>query len=439
MAGLGKSWNERRRSGLPRATTSLLTVGLLMALAGCGGGDSGGKAAAGGAGNAGTGDGATDGGSDAGRGGSGPSTGGQAGTKATGGGGAAGTSGGGRAGGAGGDAGPPVPRVENTDGTSVLERPRVGTTDDGKCPRAEVFCNGECLATDLDTAGTCTVLKLGLHQTAELALTADALYYTAVQREILKLDLATGTHTSLVRGLTFANALTVEGEWLYFSTIPADALFEYDVRRVALTGGDVTVLSPQLPSRIGAIVPLADQLLLGVGDFDLDLFTVPKAGGPASSFGGVQRVSYPLLDGDTLYYRGEQGLYRTSVTTPGPGQALNQQRSNARFVLEGDYLYYAHDDGYFRLPTAGGTPEMVQALAKTFIVGRSPTEVIITRVAADDEEVTELLAMPVAGGEPRQLATIESQELQDVVADASNVYVAVGVVAAGAILRIPLE
>ncbi|HYJ07417.1 MAG TPA: hypothetical protein VEX18_00370, partial [Polyangiaceae bacterium] len=234
---------------------------------------------------------------------------------------------GGTGGGAGADTGPPVPRVENTDGDSVLDNPREAALGAGKCDGAAVYC-GECLTSEGQTVGKCTVLKLGLGQTTSLALTAEALFYTAANQEILKLDLAQGTHSSLVRGLTFVRALVVEGDQLYFSTEAPDTFFKYDVRSVALGGGDVTVLSPTQSQEIGVIVPLPERLLFGVGSFEWDLLTIPQSGGPATAFGGITDATWPVLDGSTLYYRSSDGLSSTSIETPAPDNTLNSEFSN---------------------------------------------------------------------------------------------------------------
>jgi hypothetical protein len=376
-----------------------------------------------------------------GSGGGGASSGGSAGSVPAAGSGGVGTGGQaeGNAGRAGADTGPPVPRFAGTDGPSVLDMPTLGLNDDGKCPRAEVFCSGMCLAAELQAAGKCTALKLGLGQTAAMALTADALFYTAANREILKMDLAQGTHTSLVRGLTFVEALAVDGDWLYFSTQTPDAFFQHDARRIALTGGDVTVISRQTTEPIEAIIPLADKLLLGIGNFELELRTIPKEGGEFAPFGGITDAKVPVLGGGSLYYRSTDGLCATSISAPMPEQCLNQEFANARLILEGDYLYYALDDAYMRQPIAGGVPEAVQPLVDTAVWGRTPTQVVLGRVDPSDEKVTQVLVMPIAGGTPQELTTIESQELRAVVADAENLYLAVGVVAGGAILRVPLS
>lgn len=345
---------------------------------------------------------------------------------------------GGIGGGAGAETGPPVPRVENTEGDSVLDNPKEAALGAGKCEGAAVYC-GECLATEGQTAGKCTALKLGLGQTTSLALTTEALFYTAANQEILKLDFAQDAHSSLVRGLTFVQALVVDGDALYFSTEAPDTFFKYDVRSVALGGGDVTVLSPPQNQEIGAIVPLPEQLLFGVGSFEWELFTIPKSGGPATSFGGIRGATWPVLDGSTLYYRTSDGLSSTSIETPAPDNTLNSEFSNARFVLEGDYLYYFISDSYTRTPISGGTPEVIQALPDAGIRGRTTDQIIFTQLDSADEQLMRVFSMPIEGGTPIELTILESTELKAVAANDTDVYLAVGSSHAGAILRVALE
>jgi hypothetical protein len=342
---------------------------------------------------------------------------------------------GGAGGGAGKDPGLPVPRIENTDGDSVLDSP-ANSLGNGLCEGASVYCNGECLATDGAAKDGCTALKLGLGQATSMALTDDALYYTAANQEILKLDLATGAHTSLVRGLVFVKALAVDDGFLYFGTERPDSFFKYDARRVALSGGDVTVISPE-GTEVGAIIPLPSEILLGIGNFECDLYTVPKTGGPLKSFGGIQNATSLVLGGGTLYYRTTDGLSSTGIDAPMPDHRLNSEFSNVRLILEGDYLYYGIQGAYTRTPTAGGAPEKIQDLGSgSGVWGRTPTHVIVGTPDAADKTINHLSLMPIAGGTLTPLATVEAQELRAVAANATEVYLGIGSSHAGALLKV---
>jgi hypothetical protein len=241
-----------------------------------------------------------------------------------------------------------------------------------------------------------------------------------------------------VRGLTFVRAMVVDGDWLYFSTDVPDGFFDRGARRVALGGGDVTVISREFSEPIEAIVPLPDKLLLGIGNFEYELLTIPKEGGEVSPFGDIDGATNLVLADGTLYYRTDDGICSTSIASPMPDQTLNNEFSNARLILEGSYLYYVLSGSYMRQPIAGGMPEEVQPLVDTYAWGRSPTHVILTQVDAADETVAHVLTMPIAGGTPQELLTIEANELKAIAADATNLYLAVGSSGAGAILRVPL-
>lgn len=337
----------------------------------------------------------------------------------------------------GGDLGPPVPRIENTEGSSVLLKPTTPLNSSGKCQGASVYCAGQCLATEGEASGKCTAVKLGLGQATSLALTTDALFYTASNTEILRLDLAQGTHRSLVRGLDFVWALVVDGTILYFSTKDANSFFKYDVRGIGVAGGDVTVLSTQQGATIKVIVPLPDRLLFGVGDFDFSLFTVPKAGGAASNFGGITKATTPVLGGTTLYYRTDKGIFSTDLNAPMPDHPLNREFSNGTLMLEGDYLYHVISrETYSRTPIIGGPTEELQKVDMVSVWGRTSTQVILGRIDTADPGVEHVLAMPITGGTPTELTTVESGELRAVAGNATDLYLAVGTLHAGGLLRV---
>lgn len=346
----------------------------------------------------------------------------------------------------GGAAGVTVPRIENTDGESVLVTPEA-SLGDGVCQGSAVHCNGICLTEEQQAARNCTLLKLGLGQTGSLALSSQALFYTAANREIIKLDLASGEHTSLVRGLSFVDALQLQGDELYFSTELPELGDDSEVRRVGVAGGDVTVLSPPQPTSIPAIVPLVDRLVFQVGAQygGGELFAIPKAGGAATSFGSIDEASLPVLSGSTLYYLSNGKLHGTNVDAPAAGQALSTVIGDGlMFVVDGEFIYDIEQGKYSRTPITGGARQPVQVLDSpsklvTYLVGRTPTHVVLRRYHAGQPTITQLLTMPIDGnGTPTELATIEQAELQAVVGDANHIYLAVGAFKAGGLLRVAL-
>jgi hypothetical protein len=326
------------------------------------------------------------------------------------------------------------------DGTSVLDEPRT-TPSNGEsplCTGAAVYCNGTCLSLENAMEGNCTLLKLGLGQTGSVALNEQALFYTASNQEIIRMDLASGMHTSLVRGLTFPATLRVSGADLYFGA--ERGFFAYEVYRVGTEGGDAWILSPPTANEpITIIEPIGDRLLIGQGNLGpYPLSTLPIAGGATESFGGVEARSV-IIDGDTLYYRGERYLSSTSISSPAPGGFLNQEFTNSRFILDGGFLYHAYDDVYLRVPVGGGPMEEVQTLdPDTYLVGRTATSVILMREDVANPDVAHLLTMPLAGGTPVDLVSLEVLEFQDFAANETHMYIAIGQSRIGAILRVEL-
>ena len=169
------------------AAVSALCAAYCVAVTGCGSDSDDRLQSAGGS--------TSQGGADSGTGGSGAA--GSSGGTSSGGGPTAGS------GGAGGTGGAPaleVPRISNTDGPSVLDAPLGPALGAGLCTGSAVYCNGTCLASEGAAQGNCTALKLSIGQTESVYLTDQSLFYTAANREILRMDLADGSHTSLVRG-----------------------------------------------------------------------------------------------------------------------------------------------------------------------------------------------------------------------------------------------
>ncbi|HKO94550.1 MAG TPA: hypothetical protein VJU61_25525 [Polyangiaceae bacterium] len=338
----------------------------------------------------------------------------------------------------------PVPRVETSDGISVLDTPQVALSTTGLCTGQAVYCNGSCLDTEGAAAGNCSVLKLGLGQTQSLHLSADALYYTAANREILRAALAGGAHTSIARGLVFPAGLYETGGTLFFSArAQQDFPPAVEVRRMASTGGEITVLSqPFIATEIEYLEPIGERLLFGVGNFDDDLYTVSSSGGQAEPL-GPEGVSSVVIDGNNLYFKRSNYVVGMSMDAPASAANLNQTSTTSRIVVQSGYAYLVASDVYQRVPLAGGPMEPIQTFTtKTTLLARTPSDVLLYRREVSDAgtpDVGHLLRMPIAGGTATELVSIEDVEYQDAAANATHLYLALGVSHAGAILKISLE
>lgn len=331
-----------------------------------------------------------------------------------------------------------VPRVDNNEGDSVLDQPLTASTG-GLCAGKGVYCNGGCLAAIGAAEGNCSVLNTHLGQTASMALTADALYYTAANEEILRTSLTDGSHTSIARGLQFVDTLTIEGNTIYFRTQDPGSFSDYDVRKVSTSGGDVTVLSQAFSQPAAEIAVVGDRLLFGIGNFrPYTLYSLPKAGGKAEPFGAI-KGSELKPDGDALYYTGGNNICSTSIAAPAEKNCPTKDFNDGRFVLEQGYFYYTRDNAYRRTPVAGGTGELIQSFTQnTALLGRTPTLVVLMQADHTNSKLQHLVTMPIAGGTTTDLATFEGAEYQAMVANATDLYLAVGMLYEGAILRIKL-
>jgi hypothetical protein len=134
----------------------------------------------------------------------------------------------------------------------------------------------------------------------------------------------------------------------------------------------------------------------------------------------------------------EDALSSTSIAAPAPGNKLNSDSTNSRFVLEGDYIYRIDTLTYMRSPAAGGASEHIQTFtADAYVLGRTPTQILLGQ---DDSvaKLTHILAMPFAGGTPTELVTVEYQELKAIATNATDLHISVGISHAGALLDVSL-
>jgi hypothetical protein len=343
-----------------------------------------------------------------------------------------------------------VPRVETAEGgPSVLDSPRAGLNADGRCQGLAVYCNGSCLGSVGASAGNCSVLALGLGQTSSVAVSADALYYTAANAEILRMPLPDGAPFSLARGLTFPAALRVIDGDLYFS---AAALGRFplraEVKRMAPAGGEWTVLSQEFNgSDIGFIEPAGDQLLFGSGAGNSGVYQIPKSGGRAERLGSVNTADVATAGGK-VYFNQDGYVSVMPLDAPGAAAKLNQTFINSRILLEGEYVYVLNDGAYLRIPISGGAPQQVQTIAaatndagvseEAYLLGRTQSHALLMQDSADDTTLTELSSLPIAGGAVTPLVTLERFEYRAHAADATSLYLAVGQSHGGAILKIAL-
>jgi hypothetical protein len=374
-------------------------------------------------------------GGSAGRSGEAASSGGSAGASGSG-----GTSSGAGAGGS--SPAPEVPRVITSDGSSILDGQFVleASGPGVLCPGSGIYCNGSCLEKPGDSAGNCSIVVLGIQQAASVTLSDDSLYYTAGNREILRLDLGARMHTSLMRGLNDPDGLCVVGDMVYFGAQNNDHPPVTELYGVDTSGSVLRVLSQRFNAgKIRIVRSAGDRLVFGVGDVDYDLYTVARAGGQAEKLSSA-RVSNAVVGGSTIYYDQNGQIGAMQVDAPGAAAKLNNDPADSRMVLEGGYLYHVYQDVYSRVPVGGGATEPIQTFdTETRLLARTTSDVLLSRKDANQPGVAHLLRMPIGGGVPTELVSYEEQEYRDSVASATRLYMVVGQSREGALLRVSLD
>lgn len=306
-----------------------------------------------------------------------------------------------------------------------------------------VYCNGSCLLSGEEEAG-CTARHVGIGQAAQIAMDEERIYYSAANNELLSVARAAGEPESLVTGLSLIDVLEVLGDSLVYGTVAPDTLFEYHLRSMPKTGGQQTVLTELQSAPISWLLPRGEELLLGIGQSELAVSSIPRTGGHTTQL--IDLNARTLISDETsLFYTQSFGeLFSSEVNDLERVTAYRGVTVDARLAESGDYLYVINDAFpigddrrvYYRIAKAAGQPEEIQEVEAGLSLNRGIPGGMLVTLTDSATNTTTLSFLPTEGGELEQLAVVEAGELRDVVADDKTIYVAVGVARVGGILEI---
>ena len=343
-----------------------------------------------------------------------------------------------------------VPRLETSNGPSILDDPTADRGGfSGLCAKMQLYCNEQCLTAVGEQAGNCTLLQLNIGTAESIAVDAVNLYYTAAASEILKMDLATGEHSSLVTGLRNPGALYPTSGVLYFGNNPPSSDNASDVRVLFVGRPDVTVLTEHLGTVFDLFLS-ADTLLVGAGAFDKGpLYSAPKNGGRWSAFSAPEILHFEV-SGETVVFSmstaSESGIFATTIASPNSytqvcgGDPTGDPISD--FFVEGDFAYWFASKAintaraYTRVSLSGGQKQEIQNAGSGILLAHNAGYTFY----ADTEPGMpgNIIMIPIGGGEATLLGTYESNELQAAAADDAHLYVALGYARDGGIVRFDL-
>ena len=344
-----------------------------------------------------------------------------------------------------------VPRTETASGASILDDP---TADRGGfvglCEKQQVYCNGECLADVGDQAGSCTLLQNNIGLARSIAVDASALYYTAANSEILRMDLASLTHTSLAAGLASPSALVPAGGMLYFGN-NTDGDAGSDLRVVSATSApEMTVLTEHLDTPFD-ISSNGDEIFVAAGGFSSGpLYSLPADGGRWTKHIESDILHFEV-SGESLYFtmntETEDGIFTSTLADPGSYTKVADGNPTgdpiSRFFVQGSNIYWfaskaANTSKVFTsVPVTGGTKQDIQIAGDGILLAHN-SKTVFYLDSDVSVEYANIMMLSLSGGEAVSLATVEPNEIQAVAADESSVYVALGYIRTGGVLRLDL-
>ncbi len=342
-----------------------------------------------------------------------------------------------------------VPRLENTQGSSILDDPfadRGGFV--GLCQKGEVYCNGQCLSLIGDSSENCALLQSNIGLANDITLDDTNLYYTAMSSEILKMDLAALTHSSMVTGLNNPSALYAVSGLLYFGNNPTegDVNLSSDIRVMNSGRKEVTVLT----ENIGAVFKIHlenKKLIFGAGALDAGpMYSVSNTGGRWSKF-SASKITHLEVVGDTVVFsmdtEGESGLFTSSISKPDRYTKLVDGNKIPNFFVADGFVYwfaFVADNiarVFTKYPLSGGKKQELGSASDGVLLAYNNSYAFyadIDRAAG----VSNIMSIPLSGGQSTVLATCEPNEVQGAVANSTHLYLAMGYMRTGGILKIDL-
>jgi hypothetical protein len=346
-----------------------------------------------------------------------------------------------------------VPRLETTTGPSMLDNPTADRGGEliGLCDKLEVYCSGVCLSTVGEPSGNCTLLQNNIGRAGSIAVDATNLYYTAMQSEILKMDLQTMAHQSLITGLSNPTVLYPTSGLLYFGNNPTsgeDVTIASDIRVLFVGRSDVTVITENIGMVFGIFLS-GDTLLFGggVGSFPKGpLYSVSNKGGRWDKFSAPEILHLEVL-GDTAYFSmntdTESGIYTSSLSSPNSysqvatGDITGTPISNFFITLDSAYWFASKATNTARVYTkvalaGGGQKQELGSAGSGILLAHNDMYVFYADTTSTGSNI---MMMPINGGAATILGSYEPNEIRFAVADTSHLYVSLGYARTGGILR----
>lgn len=183
-------------------------------------------------------------------------------------------------------------------------------------------------------------------------------------------------------GLEEWGGFEVDERGAVFSVIPDSKLTEDTsdlptlIMASDLSGNVTTLYTDDGSSLFGNFILHGDAVYMLVGPVLPGIARMDRSGGAPVEIVEGSVVAGPILRGDAIYYAKaaftDGGIYRLDPDTDESTLLVAREDDIEALDLDADTLYWIESDGLleetdyrlFKMPAAGGTPEMVQSLAR---------------------------------------------------------------------------
>jgi hypothetical protein len=332
---------------------------------------------------------------------------------------------------------PNVPRPFGDSGYSFLDdNSNADWGSDGICPALEVFCNDSCLGAIGTMQDNCTLMMFKTDETGPIALNSNAVFYLAALTEVLKTDLNTLETTSILSDIQFPNALAVSDDVVFAnSNWPG---FE-GVVSVGVNGENPTIIL-DYGDKISAM-QRADEILFfeESGYMGGGLQSVPAAGGlPTSAFDAEKDVDMFSVNGAYLYYSISGDLRRAPLSSVNSEEVLCDSSDVENFCVSDKRAYWTYQSSVYVL--SFDTMNLIQTeLSDIYdIIACNDTYVMYRASGGDTDGTSAIFAFSAETNASTLIGTIEENGFGGAVANAEDLYVAVGNGSTGGVIRLAL-
>ncbi|MBN2341076.1 MAG: hypothetical protein JXX29_11185 [Deltaproteobacteria bacterium] len=343
---------------------------------------------------------------------------------------------------------PEVPRpFEDAGGSFLDNNSNAEWGSEGVCPALEVYCNGSCLSAVGDEQDNCTLLMHKTDETGPIALNSSAVFYLSALREVLKTDLETLETTSVLSGMSFPRMLTVSEDTVF--TNSGWPGFE-GIVSVGINGENPTIVA-DYDSDIICMGEGGDRLYFQGSYMDNTFYSISSSGGyPEPVWGDDWAVDMFAASGDYMYYVDytNQGTALLRAPLPDVNQDAEEMFLAAAYVED---LCVSDTRAYVRMRDSSSDPwsivstdlstgenTQIEISGMKDLIACNDSVAVYRLNGEDTDETSEIYVYSPTDGVSEVIGTMEKDGFGGAVANDTHLFVAVGNMSTGGIIRLAL-